>query len=303
MKNKKVIMLMAALTVAAAAQACGSETVISDVTETVETNDRNAVLAGNSETADLMKTYGNYVIFNEAQGEAVDIPLGEFAMLDGEYTLTKDVPLYYTGGKQAGFVKAGTTISIMDGDDEWLRFINTEKNDSLTVDFLLVKAEDLRTATDDVVLTAKDFEEPETEAEQVASKPQEVKPSIQESASNVETPKAETTPVADDPVADAPPEETPAAEENTKYTPDEAIAVWSGILNANGMTYDPSIKDFASWGTGWIDLEKGMPEQIAQQDLLGYAYGDGVGNSSTRYYFEITGSDDDRVYLTSWSCD
>lgn len=302
MKNKKVIMLMAALTVAATVQACGSETVISDVNETVETNDRNAVLAGNSETADLMKTYGNYVIFNEAQGEAVDIPLSEFVMLDGEYTLTKDVPLYYTGGKQAGFVKAGTTISIMDGDDEWLRFINTEKNDSLTVDFLLVKAEDLRTATDDVVLTAKDFEEPETEAEQVASKPQEVKPSVQESASNVETPKAETTPVADAPVADTPPEETPVAEENTKYTPDEAIAVYRSIMEAGGMIWDPSIKDFASWGTGWVYLDKGQPEESAYSDLEASRMGDGSGDSLTKYYLEVTGSDENCVYITGWGC-
>lgn len=302
MKNKKVMMLMAAVTVAAAAQACGKETVISDATETVETDDRNAVLSGNSEIADLMKTYGNYVIFVEAQGDAVDIPLGEFVMLNEECTLTKDVPIYYTGGKQAGYAKAGTTISIMDGDDEWLRFINEEKDDSLTVDFLVVKADDLRTATDDVVLTAKDFEEPETEAVQVASNPQEVKPSVQGSASNAETPKADTTPAATEPVADTPSEETPVAEENTKYTPEEAIAVYRSIMEANGMIWDPGIKEYASWGTGWIYLDKGQPEWSASTDLEASRMGDGSGDPLTKYYLEVTGSDENCVYITGWGC-
>jgi hypothetical protein len=94
---------------------------------------------------------------------------------------------------------------------------------------------------------------------------------------------------------------TTSSASNDKYTPEEAVAVWRSILEANGMTWDPSIKDWASWGTGWLELKKGKPEEAAQMDLKGYAYGDGAGNSSTRYYIEVTGYDDNKVYMTSWS--
>jgi hypothetical protein len=96
--------------------------------------------------------------------------------------------------------------------------------------------------------------------------------------------------------------ETQVVEVSDKYTPDEAVAVWRGILEANGMTWDPSIKEFASWGTGWLELKKGKPEEAAQMDLEGYAYGDGGGHPKTKYYIEVTSYDDNKVYMTRWSC-
>jgi hypothetical protein len=68
------------------------------------------------------------------------------------------------------------------------------------------------------------------------------------------------------------------------------------------MTWDPSLpSDGASWGTGWISLNKSSLEEEAQLDLKGYAYGDGVGNPDTRYYFEVTSYNDNKVYVTCWS--
>jgi hypothetical protein len=96
--------------------------------------------------------------------------------------------------------------------------------------------------------------------------------------------------------------ETQVVEVSDKYTPEEAVAVWRSILEANGMTWDPSIKEFASWGTGWLELKKGKPEEAAQMDLEGYAYGDGGGHPKTKYYIEVTSYDDNKVYMTSWSC-
>jgi hypothetical protein len=94
---------------------------------------------------------------------------------------------------------------------------------------------------------------------------------------------------------------TTSSASNDKYTPEEAAAVYRSILESNGMTWDPSIKDWASWGTGFMYLKKGEPEASAQRSLEGYAYGDGQGNSSTRYYFEITSSDENKVYVKEWS--
>jgi hypothetical protein len=95
---------------------------------------------------------------------------------------------------------------------------------------------------------------------------------------------------------------TTSSASNDKYTPDEAVAIYRSILESNGMTWDPSLpSDGASWGTGWIYLKKGKPEEAAQMDLEGYAYGDGGGRSKTRYYIEVTSYDDNRIYITGWS--
>lgn len=88
--------------------------------------------------------------------------------------------------------------------------------------------------------------------------------------------------------------------ENDKYTPEEAIAIYRSIMESNGITWDPSIKEFASWGSGWIYLTKGQPEWAAETDLESYAMGDTGGNQWTLYYLEVTGSDEDCVYVTAW---
>ncbi len=66
------------------------------------------------------------------------------------------------------------------------------------------------------------------------------------------------------------------------------------------MTWDPSIKNVTSWGTGWIYLDKGMPEWSASTNLESAKMGDSVGNPSTKYYLEVTGSDENVVYITEW---
>lgn len=88
---------------------------------------------------------------------------------------------------------------------------------------------------------------------------------------------------------------------NSKYTPKEAITIYRNYLETHGMIWDPSIKEFASWGTGWIDLQN--PERDAKMSLQGYQYGNGDGKPNTHHYLEVTGYDDDYVYVTAWSCD
>lgn len=92
--------------------------------------------------------------------------------------------------------------------------------------------------------------------------------------------------------------ETPAPVQSDKYTSEEAVAVYRTAMEAGGMTWDPSIKDVTSWGTGWIYLEKGMPEWTASTNLESAAMGDSAGRSWTKYYLEVTGSDENAVYIT-----
>ena len=106
--------------------------------------------------------------------------------------------------------------------------------------------------------------------------------------------------VANEVAAESPTEQTPAPVESDKYTPDEAIAVYRSLMEAGGITWDPSLKGVTSWGTGWIYLDKGMPEWTASTDLESFAMGDSGGHSWTKYYLEVTGSDENAVYITAW---
>ena len=109
--------------------------------------------------------------------------------------------------------------------------------------------------------------------------------------------------IAEKPVKSEPAAETPveAAPSSNKYTPEEAVAVYRSLMEAGGMTWNPSIKNVTSWGTGWIYLEKGQPEWCASTNLESAAMGDSAGRSWTKYYLEVTGSDENAVYVTEWT--
>lgn len=111
---------------------------------------------------------------------------------------------------------------------------------------------------------------------------------------------SQTPAVNDEPAPNPAPqasEETPAASD--KYTPEECIAVYRSIMEGGGIIWDPSLKDGGSWGSGFMYLEKGVVEREAKSSLESFAMGNG-GMPWTRYYLEVTGSDEDCVYATAW---
>lgn len=114
-----------------------------------------------------------------------------------------------------------------------------------------------------------------------------------------------------------------ATEETTdRYTPEEAIAVYRSIMEAGGMIWDPSLPDNfdenigqhpiedwylyydnyngADFGSGYIDLKKGMPEAAAYTDLEACRMGDTAGTSWTRYYVRILSYDELYVKIVGW---
>lgn len=67
------------------------------------------------------------------------------------------------------------------------------------------------------------------------------------------------------------------------------------------MQWDPSIKAEASWGTGWTPLSKDeLNSDYISNAMAGYNYGNGDGTPYRRYYLEVTGSDENYVYVTEW---
>ena len=111
---------------------------------------------------------------------------------------------------------------------------------------------------------------------------------------SVEPPKVDNTNTP------APPEPIEQPATSDKYTPEEAMAVYRSLMEAGGITWNPALKDVSSWGTGWIYLDKGQPEWAAETNLESAAIGGHGGNSWTQFYFEVTGSDEECVYVTEW---
>lgn len=88
--------------------------------------------------------------------------------------------------------------------------------------------------------------------------------------------------------------------ESDKYTPDEAVSVSRNIMESSGITWNPSIKDFASWCSGMMSLNKNECTEQANNTVRDFQAGNTVGNSYTEYYMEITGSDESYVYFNIW---
>ena len=103
-------------------------------------------------------------------------------------------------------------------------------------------------------------------------------------------------------VEETQPQEQPTT--SNKYTPEEAIAYYRSQIEAQGMQWDPSIKDVVSWGTGWIPLSKDeLNSDYIANTMAGYNYGSGDGTPHRTYYLEVTGSDENYVYVTGWVCE
>lgn len=90
--------------------------------------------------------------------------------------------------------------------------------------------------------------------------------------------------------------------ESDKYTPDEAVSVFKSTLESSGVAWNPSIKEFASWCTGLIPLNKNECIQDTEGVVEDFRIGDTGGTSYKNYYIEVTGSDENFVYVTMWFC-
>ncbi len=187
------------------------------------------------------------------------------------YTLEKSVDVYFLDTDLAGYTKDGISVYVISSNDEW-SYCSIDKVG------LLLKTDELMDAV--------------------------AKPVVAEatpSAPVAESPKPESTPVESEPAMDIPVVEEPVAVESDKYTPEEAIAVYRSLMEANGIAWNPSLRDGGSWGTGIFYLEKGWIEDNIDSQLAAFQYGSGDGVPCTNYYLEVTGFDENCVYIIEWS--
>ncbi len=117
--------------------------------------------------------------------------------------------------------------------------------------------------------------------------------------------------------------ELPASVSPQGYTINELLMIYRGIIEANGYTWDPSLKgnwdetigahDIYEWynywdeynGTGWGTgfLEPYNIERNAYSEVQALGYGNGTQHRNSRYYFEMLGWDNSMgmIEIVAWS--
>ena len=279
--RKKICMLMMAAALSTSFVGCGkAETKTVENKEPIvymeETNEaeeakRNVAEIESTEQEENVYTeYDTYFLLNGVYNEGNQIDLATLNPDGSSYSLIKSIDIYYTNKELAGYTKENIDITVVSSNDEWAFC-------SLGTNGFLVKKE----AFDNAI---KEETVKESEA---ASK--------QEETDKVESNSASPTP---NPVEEAPQSEKTVVMESNKYTPEEAVEIYKNTILAGGITWNPNLVNGASWGTGWIDLND--PEGNAKNELEGLAYEHGDGNPTTQYYFVVTGTDENYVYITAY---
>lgn len=205
------------------------------------------------------------------------IPFGDFKGCGDIFYLTDSVDLYIDNGSCIGYTKPNIEIIAIMEYEDWYYI-------DLAGKARFVKASDVE--ANGFAGSKQDY--------MASIEP----PAVEEVPEEKSVQSVSKTPVVETPYVE---ESTDTIQESSKYTPDEAVAVYRGIMEAGGMIWNPGLKDVTSWGTGWIYLEKGQPEWCAETNLESAAMGDSAGNSWTEYYLEVTGSDENAVYITEWT--
>lgn len=204
------------------------------------------------------------------------------------YKLTESIEIYWSDGTVAGYTKPNIKATIHSKGEGWYlllldkysRLVKAEDFDKVAT--LISYYDEERECYVNVAEEAKKESESKVENSNIMEESPEL--TVKEEVENIpETQPSETEPV-----------------ETGKYTPEEAVEVYRSIMESNGMVWNPGLKGVSSWGTGWIYLEKGQPEWTANTNIESCKMGDSVGNPYTQYYFEVTGSDNNAVYITEW---
>ncbi len=212
-------------------------------------------------------------IFSDGMFESVE---------DVYFQTTEKVPMYATNGIRTGYIDEDVGFSVIATCGDWCYFYIGMDNAKRYARLSEIEENSMTLEEVDAMRAEAEVQakvDAEAEKQQTQTKP-------------VEDTSLQNTPPATEPV------EIPV--ESNKYTPEEAISIYRSIMEGGGITWDPSLKGVSSWGTGFFYLDKGYPEWAGESSLESFAMGDSVGNPWTRYYLEVTDSDDECVYFTSW---
>ena len=317
MKNRKLLILFMSISMLLAG--CGTNTTNNiEETETIETskNDLSVVDTEvqdteSSEEQELKLKEYDYS-FEDRSISIIGTPILDSSTFQEdiqEIHLKDSVDLYIDENLKVGYTKPDIDIYILGKTDGWYSLQVGDKRRFAKMDEVDKSIEQSNESSDsnEDSKTQESSSTSETTKKETSTTKKETSSSKSESSNtntntniNSSYTSKEEQPTNSEPVAQEQPQEQPTT--SNKYTPEEAIAYYRSQVETQGMQWDPSIKEGASWGTGWIPLSKDeLNSDYIANTMAGYKYGDGVGNWSPNYYLEVTGSDNDNVYVTIWN--
>lgn len=302
MKNRKLLTLIMILCVSMSMLGCGNtkENDKINSTENTESISKEVIETEQVESTENSEpTYTEYDTYFLQDGVEPSETTYDMNLLkpDGHtYTLTKSVNLYYTNEKLCGYTKENIDIKVVTSDDNW-SYVTFDKNS------FLLKTSDINDAKYVEETEEATTKNTSTKKETSSSKSESSNTNTNTNNNSTSNTTNEAQPTNSEPkVEETQPQEQPTTSD--KYTPEEAIAYYRSQVEAQGMKWDPSIKDVVSWGTGWIPLSKDeLNSDYIANEMAGYNYGSGDGTPHRTYYLEVTGSDENYVYVTGWVCE
>lgn len=315
MKNRKLLTLIMILCVSMSMLGCGNtkENDKINSTENTESISKEVIETEQVESTENSEpTYAEYDTYFLQDGVEPSETTYDMNLLkpDGHtYTLTKSVNLYYTNEKLCGYTKENIDINVVTSNDDYCYVILDHK------DGFLLKTKDVEAASVEGIEVAEDnlSEDKNQESSTSGGKKQDTTGTKNESTNtNNNTSSNNTSNTAqEEQSANSEPEvEESDTTFNIDYTPEEALAYYRSQVEAQGMKWDPSIKDVVSWGTGFLPLSKDeLNDDYIANDMAGYNYGSGVGTPFRTYYMEIISGEVVDFYgvpsveVIGWVCD
>lgn len=315
MKNRKLLTLIMILCVSMSMLGCGNtkENDKINSTENTESISKEVIETKQVESTENSEpTYTEYDTYFLQDGVEPSETTYDMNLLkpDGHtYTLTKSVNLYYTNEKLCGYTKENIDINVVTSNDDYCYVILDHK------DGFLLKTKDVEAASVEGIEVAEDnlSEDKNQESSTSGGKKQDTTGTKNESTNtNNNTSSNNTSNTAqEEQSANSEPEvEESDTTFNIDYTPEEALAYYRSQVEAQGMKWDPSIKDVVSWGTGFLPLSKDeLNDDYIANDMAGYNYGSGVGTPFRTYYMEIISGEVVDFYgvpsveVIGWVCD
>lgn len=315
MKNRKLLTLIMILCVSMSMLGCGNtkENDKINSTENTESISKEVIETEQVESTENSEpTYTEYDTYFLQDGVEPSETTYDMNLLkpDGHtYTLTKSVNLYYTNEKLCGYTKENIDINVVTSNDDYCYVILDHK------DGFLLKTKDVEAASVEGIEVAEDnlSEDKNQESSTSGGKKQDTTGTKNESTNtNNNTSNNNTSNTAkEEQSANSEPEvEESDTTFNIDYTPEEALAYYRSQVEAQGMKWDPSIKDVVSWGTGFLPLSKDeLNDDYIANAMAGYNYGSGDGTPFRTHYMEIISGEVVDFYgipsveVIEWVCD
>lgn len=319
MKNRKLLILFMSISMLLAG--CGTNTTNNiEETETIETskNDLSVVDTEvqdteSSEEQELKLKEYDYS-FEDRSISIIGTPILDSSTFQEdiqEIHLKDSVDLYIDENLKVGYTKPDIDIYILGKTDGWYSLQVGDKRRFAKMDEVDKSIEQSNESSDsnEESKIQESSSTSETTKKETSNKKDTTSTKNESTNTNNNTSNNNTSntakqeqPTNSEPkVEETQPQEQPTT--SNKYTPEEAIAYYRSQIEAQGMQWDPSIKDVVSWGTGWIPLSKDeLNSDYIANTMAGYNYGSGDGTPHRTYYLEVTGSDENYVYVTIWNC-